>query len=135
MTQQQKSSVGLREEEGTYSHIFAYRIPKKNHEPLINLQRKLAKIYKRHGMFGSRTYQLGKTNVYEGFSGFEKELGATSQEEVWIEVDSYKDASEFARVVTEIGADAEAGPLWGELAQLTSDHPIIMGEFTLLSEM
>jgi len=51
----------------------------------------------------------------------------------WIELDSYQDASEFARIVGEIGNDADAGPLWGELSQLTTEHPIIMGEFMQLA--
>jgi len=86
-------------------------------------------------MLGSRIYQLGKSNIFEGFSGFDKELGTTPEEEIWIEVDSYKNAIEFARIVAEIGNDVEAGPLWGELAQVTTEHPVIMGEFVQLTEM
>jgi len=135
-----QSSTGLNnekdiEENSTYSHIFVYRIPKRNHKALLNVQEKLRTIYKRHGMLGSRIYQLGKSNVFEGFSGFDKELGTTKEEEIWIEVDSYQNASEFARIVAEIGNDAEAGPLWGELAQVTTEHPIIMGEFVQLTEV
>jgi len=137
---QQKSTTGLKnekvvEENDTYSHIFVYRISKRNHKALLNVQEKLRRIYKRHGMLGSRIYQLGKSNVFEGFSGFDKELGTTQEEEIWIEVDSYKDASEFARIVAKIGNDAEAGPLWGELAQITSEHSVIMGEFVQLARV
>ena len=138
MTQQQKSNVGWKNERteevgGTCSHIFMYRIPKKNHAALLGVQQKLGRIYKRHGMLGSKISQLGKTSIFEGFSSFEKELGAIpEEEEIWIEVDSYKDANEFARIVAEIGQDAEAGPLWGELSMITGARPIIMGEFSLL---
>jgi len=131
-----QSSIGLKNEKiesGTHSQIFVYRISKRNHKALLDLQEKLRRIYKRHGMLGSRIYQLGKTNVFEGFSSFEKPLGTSTDEEIWIEIDSYQDASEFARIVAEIGNDAEAGPLWGELSQLTTEHPIIMGEFSELA--
>jgi uncharacterized protein YbaA (DUF1428 family) len=120
--------------DGTYVHIFVYRIPKENHHALLNVQEKLAKIYKRHGTLESRFYQLGKTNVFEEFSGFDKALGTSEGDEVWVEVDSYRDASDFERVTNAIGGDTDAGPLWGELAQVTSKHAIIMGEFSQISK-
>jgi len=123
------------ESQGTYSHIFVYRISKKNHKALLNLQQRLRAIYKKHGMLGSKIYQLGKSNVFEGFDSFEKTLGTKTDEEVWIEVDAYENASEFARIVAAIGQDTDAGPMWGELAQLTSEHPVIMGEFDVLAKM
>jgi len=81
------------ESQGTYSHIFVYRISKKNHKALLNLQQRLRAIYKKHGMLGSKIYQLGKSNVFEGFDSFEKTLGTKTDEEVWIEVDAYENAS------------------------------------------
>jgi len=125
----------MKKESGTYSHVFVYRISKKNHRALLALQEKLRAIYKKHGMLGSDIYQLGKSNVFEGFAGFDKTLGTTADEEIWIEIDVYENASEFARIVADIGQDAAAGPLWGELSQLTSDHPVIMGEFEKLATM
>ncbi|HZW57605.1 MAG TPA: hypothetical protein VFF30_15055 [Nitrososphaerales archaeon] len=120
---------------GNYAHIFVYRIPERQHEALLNVQTKLSKIYKRHGALSTHVYQLGRTNVFDGFEGFEKALGTSaSGEEIWIEVDTYKDASDFGRAVAEIGADADAGILWGELAQIMATKPIIMGEFARLAK-
>jgi hypothetical protein len=130
--QQQKSSVG---EKGMYSHIFVYKIAKKNHKAMLDLEEKLRGIYKKHGMLASDIYQLGQSNVFEGFASFEKTLGTTEDEEIWIEIDSYENASEFARIVANIGQDAGAGPLWGELSQLTTEHPVVMGEFNVLARM
>ena len=86
-------------------------------------------------MLGLKIYQSGKSNVFEGFDSFEKTLGTKENEEIWIEVDTYENAKEFARIIAAIGQDADAGSMWGELAQLTSDHPVIMGEFELLTRM
>ena len=120
--------------DGSYVYIFVYRIPNENHEALLTVQEKLTKIYKKHGTLGSRFYQLGKTSVFEGFSGFDKALGTSADEEIWVELDTYKDAHDFQRIVEAVGNDAEAGPLWGELAQVTSKHPIIMGEFSQIAK-
>ena len=120
--------------DGSYVHIFVYRIPNENHDALLNVQEKLTKIYKKHGTIGSSFYQLGKTYVFEGFSSFDNALGTSAQEEIWVELDTYKDANDFQRVVEAVGNDAEAGPLWGELAQVASKHPIIMGEFSQIAK-
>lgn len=131
----QKSTAGMKGS-GVYSHVFVYRIAKKNHNALLGLQEKLRGIYKKHGMLGSDIYQLNsKSKIFQGFEGFEKILGTTPDEEIWIEIDRYESASEFARIVASIAEDTAAGPLWGELAQLTSKHPVIMGEFDRLSMM
>lgn len=132
---QKSAAKEMNENQGIYSHVFVYRIAKKNHKALLNLQEKLRAIYKKHGMLGSKIYQLGPSNVFEGFESFEKVLGTKGEEEIWIEVDTYEDAKEFGRIVGEIGQDPGAGPLWGELSQLTSEHPVVMGEFSILSKM
>ena len=120
--------------EWSHVYIFVYRIPNENHDALLKVQEKLTKIYKKHGTLRSHFYQLGKTSVFEGFSGFDKALGTSAEEEIWVELDTYKDAKDFQRVVEAVGNDAEAGPLWGELAQVTSKHPIIMGEFSQVAK-
>lgn len=114
--------------------MFAYRIPKGKHDTLLSILEKLERIYKKHGMHGSRIYQLGQTQVFEGFEGFDKALDTCSGEEVWVEVDSYPNPEEFHRIVALIGEDQDAGPLWGELAELTAERKVIMGEFLLLAK-
>ncbi len=119
-------------DEGVYAHIFVHRVSKKKRDTLLGVLEKLDALYKKHGMLGSQLYQLGPTNVFEGFEGFEKQLATSVDEEVWVEVDTYPNAAEFQKILVKIGEDENAGPLWGELAQAASGHPIIMGEFSRL---
>jgi Protein of unknown function (DUF1428) len=120
--------------EGKYVHVFAYCVPKSKHKQMAEVERGLAKIYEKYGGLGMKLYVLGKTNVFEGFAGIDKTLGATKNDEVWIEVDAYKDASHFGRVVEAVGADEDAGPLWGKLMELSSPgKSISMGEFSRLA--
>jgi uncharacterized protein YbaA (DUF1428 family) len=121
--------------EGTYALVFLYRIPKKKHDSFKVVEEKLAKIYKKHGMLDSRIYQLGKTNT-EGFTGFEtfdKALSVPADEEVWIETGFYPSKDEYQRIVASIGQDEAAGPLWGEMAQITDGRQTLMGEFSRLA--
>lgn len=120
--------------EGSYALIFLYRIPKKKHDSFKGVEEKLSQIYKKHGMQDSRFYQLGETNT-EGFTGFEafdKALGIPSDEEAWLEVGSYPSKDEYQRIIASIGQDQAAGPLWGEMAQITSGRRTLMGEFSRL---
>lgn len=121
--------------EGAYALVFLYRIPKKKHDSFKGVEEKLAKIYMRHGMLGSRIYQLGTTNT-EGFTGFEafdKALGVPLDEEVWIETGFYPSKDDYYRIVASIGQDQAAGPLWGEMAQITDGRRTLMGEFNRLA--
>jgi len=120
---------------GDYALIFLYRVPKKKHEAFKDVEEKLGKIYKKHGMLGSTIYQLGKTNT-EGFTGFEafdKALSIPSDEEMWIETGYYPSKDEYQKIVASIGQDQAAGPLWGEMAQIIDGRRTMMGEFTQLS--
>jgi uncharacterized protein YbaA (DUF1428 family) len=134
---QQRSSIESREknEEGAYALVFLYRIPKKKHDSFKDVEEKLAKIYRKHGMLGSRIYQLGKTNT-EGFTGFEafdKALSVPSDEELWIETGFYPSEEDYYRIVASIGQDQAAGPLWGEMVQITGGRQTLMGEFARLA--
>jgi len=122
--------------EGAYALVFLYRIPKKQHNAFKDVEEKLAKIYKKHGMLDSKIYQLGKTNT-EGFTGFEafdKALDVPSDEEVWIETGFYPGKDEYQRIVASIGQDEAAGPLWGEMAQILDGRRTMMGEFMRIAE-
>jgi hypothetical protein len=72
--------------------------------------------------------------VFEGFEGFDKALGTSSGEEVWVEVDSYPNEDEFHKAVARIGEDQNASPLWRELAEATAGRRAVMGEFRLLTK-
>jgi uncharacterized protein YbaA (DUF1428 family) len=118
--------------QGKYVHVFVYRIPKSKHDSFLQLEEKMSKIFKKHGMLGSKICQLGKTNVFQGFQGFDKALGISPDEEVWIETDFYQSEAAFRRIVPSIDEDKAAEPLFGELMETTQGHQTIMGEFVQL---
>jgi uncharacterized protein YbaA (DUF1428 family) len=119
--------------QGGYSHIFIYRIPTGNHAAMVNLQKQLTQLYRKHGTLRSEFHQLAITNVFEGFTGVDKAIGAQSGEEVWVEVDTYQDADQFKKVVEGVGADQNSGPLFSQLYGLLSlGYSVIMGEFRRL---
>jgi hypothetical protein len=85
-----KNPITAEIETGTYAQIFAYCIPKKNHAEMKDVATKLSKIYQRHRSLGMKLYVWGQSTIFQGFTGIQKQLGANPDDEVWIEVDSYK---------------------------------------------
>jgi uncharacterized protein YbaA (DUF1428 family) len=118
--------------EGKYVHVFVYRIPKSKHDSMLRLEEKMSKIFKKHGMLGSKICQLGKTSVFEGFQGFDRALGTSPNEELWLETDFYPSEESFRRIVPLIEGDKAAEPLFGELMEITQGHQTTMGEFVQL---
>jgi len=118
---------------GSYSHIFIYRIPIENHEAMLKLEKQITQLYRKHGTLSSEFYLLGATNVFKGFTGLDKALSARPGEEVWVEIDTYRNAQEFKTVVEAIDGDERGEPLFNQLMGLISQGwSIIMGEFTRL---
>ena len=116
---------------GTYTQLFIYRIPKNNHDALIQLQQKLTSVYRKHGTLNSEFFQLASGETFEGFTNISNAVAADmSAEEVWVELDHYKDFNHRNEVVASVGQDPEAGPLFGELPGIVSaGYSITQGEF------
>src|SRR5215831_12480356 len=98
---------------GDYAQMFVYRLPKQNHDSLVKLQQKLTSIYRKHGTLRSDFYQLHSNEAFEGFTSLGRTVSAGVQEEVWVELDHYRDVKHRDNVVESVGQDAEAGPLFG----------------------
>jgi hypothetical protein len=127
-----KTPVG---NEGAYAHIFAYCLPKKNHAQMLDTETKLGTIYKRHGSLSMNLYVWDQTTIFQGFAGLDKQLGATPNDELWLEIDSYKNGSNLNRVMEKVREDPQPRPLWEKLSQLVgSGRSIAMGEFNRVSE-
>ncbi len=116
--------------QGNYAQLFVYRLPKKNHDSLVRLQQKLTAIHRKHGTLYMEFYQLHSNEAFQGLTSIGKTVSARDDEEVWIELDHYKDRNHRDSVVDSANQDAEAEPLYGELMGLVSQgYTMIMGEF------
>lgn len=116
--------------DGTYVHVFAYCVPKRDREEMRRIETRLNAIYRRHGNLGLRLYVWGPTTIFQGFVGLQKQLGATPEDELWLEIDSYEGAAHLKAVAAAVGADKEAAPLWERLARIVGPgRAIAMGEF------
>jgi len=130
----QKQQEEKRNTLGTYTQLFVYRIPRSKHDALIQLQQKLTKVYRKHGTLNSEFFQLASKETFEGFANIATILAADlNAEEVWVELDHYKDFNHRNEVVASVGQDPEAGPVFGELPGIVcAGYSITQGEFNRL---
>ena len=105
---------------GGFVQVFLYRVPKANHDLFAATEEKLFAIFRRHGILGSDLYVCRDARIFKGFRDLREALEAAPEEEVWIEIDRYRDQAESLRVIEGIGKDPEAGPLFGRVLQLAA---------------
>jgi uncharacterized protein YbaA (DUF1428 family) len=122
-------------ETGSYVQLFVYRLPKKNHHSIVQLETQLTDIFKKYGILRSEFFQLSNDNTFEGFTNIAKAVSADpDSEEVWVELESYRDRKHRDEVIAKIEQDTNAGPLFGQVMGLISQrYSLIMGEFSRLT--
>jgi uncharacterized protein YbaA (DUF1428 family) len=110
--------------------IFVYKLPKQNHDAMVQFVKKFTALYKKYGTQSWEFYQLGATEPFEGSTSIGQTVSAGPNEEVWVEVDHYKDRKSRDSAVNSIMQDPAAGALFGEMAStLSPGFSLIMGEF------
>lgn len=121
-----EESMGLA---GAHIQLFVYRIPEKNHGEMLKLQKQLTDIYRKHGTLRSEFFQLNNPEAFMGFTNIASAVSASPGEEVWVEVDYYKDRGHRDEIVASVGEDGNAGPLFGLLMGLVAPGSnILMGD-------
>jgi uncharacterized protein YbaA (DUF1428 family) len=118
---------------GNHVQIFVYRIPKKNHDSMVQLEKQLTGIFRKHGILRSEFFHLSSPETFEGFTSIAKTVSAKDDEEVWVELESYRDRKHRDEVIAKITEDASAGPLFGQVMGLiTQGYSCVMGELSRL---
>ena len=121
-------------EAGLVTH-FIYRIPKKNHDAMLQLCKQSNEIFMQHGVLRYDDFQLSNTNVpMEGFTNIAKIVSANQDEEVWVESLYYKDRQHMNGLMAKMQKDERMEPLMKQSFDLiSSGTSFIMGEFDRLS--
>jgi uncharacterized protein YbaA (DUF1428 family) len=122
------------QQEGKHVQLFVYKLPKKNHDAMVKLVKKFTALYKKYGTQSWEIYQLNSTEAFDGSTSIAKIVSASPNEEIWVEVDHYKNRNTRDSVVSAIMQDPSAGEMFGALAGTMSEgFSLIMGEFNPLN--
>jgi uncharacterized protein YbaA (DUF1428 family) len=125
------SNASEKEEEiGNHIVLFIYRLPKKNHEALVQLGKQANEMFKKVGVIRSEVFQLSNTQDMMGFTNISKTVSANKdEEEVVLETQSYRDQKHLAEVGAIMEKDKNAGLLYQQFMSLIIPGSCIFGEF------
>jgi uncharacterized protein YbaA (DUF1428 family) len=113
---------------------FVYRVPKKNHDEMMQLDKKFGDIITKEFGVAHLVFQLSSTEApMEGISNIANIVSAAQDEEVWLELLFYRDRKQKEEVGAKMRNDERMGPLWQEsIALVSPGTDFIMGEFSSL---
>jgi uncharacterized protein YbaA (DUF1428 family) len=119
---------------GNVSH-FVYRVPKKNHDAMLQLCKEAYEMFKQHGILHYDAFKLSSTNVpMEGLANIANIISANQDEEVWIESIYYRDHQHMNEVMAKMEKDERAGQMMKQsMDLLPSGAKFIIGDFERLS--
>jgi uncharacterized protein YbaA (DUF1428 family) len=114
---------------------FIYRVPKKNHDAMMQLNKQFADKMRKYGA-PHLIFQLNNTEApMEGITNIAKTISVNQDddEEVWMELIFYRDRNHRDEVSAKMQNDESMGPLFQQSMNLiTSGTSFIMGEFSRL---
>jgi uncharacterized protein YbaA (DUF1428 family) len=144
-----KSATEIEEETGDYLQLFLYRVPKKNHDAIVQNLQQFVPWFKKHGA-RVEYYQLGRSETkaaidsakqsgMDVMDSIDKVLSTTAEaeekeeEEVWIEQQHFRDYKHCEDVYAKMMQDKSIEPLGNEFFGLiTQGKKMITGGFNRL---
>jgi uncharacterized protein YbaA (DUF1428 family) len=122
-------------EQGIGSEVahFVYRVPKKNHEAMMQLNKQFADIMRKYSA-AHLIFQLNNTEApMEGITNIAKTVLANQDEEVWMELIFYRDRNHRDEVSAKMQNDENMERLYKQSVDLLSPgSSFVMGEFSRL---
>jgi uncharacterized protein YbaA (DUF1428 family) len=116
---------------GSEADHFVYRVPKKNHDAMMQLDKQFGDIMRNYGV-AHLVFQLNNTEArMEGITNIAKTASATQDKEVWMELIFYRDRKHKEEVAAKMRNDERMGSLWQRSMDLVSPGTgFIMGQFS-----
>ena len=122
-------------EQGIGSEVahFIYRVPKKNHDAMMKLNKQFVEVMRKYGVT-HLILQLNNTEApMEGITNISKTVLANQDDEVWMELIFYKDRKHRNKVDAKMRNDVNMEQLFKQSMDLiTPGTTFTMGEFSRL---
>ena len=127
------SIIEKEEVSGNLVQLFIYRAPKKNHDAMVQLNKQCIEFFRKHGILRFEVLHLSSTDTVMDFVSIAETVSASQDEEVWVEIQSYRDHKHLDEFIANIKKDKTGESLYQEYLDLiTPGSRTIMGGFTRL---
>ena len=119
---------------GNQVQLFLWRLRKKNHDAMVQFAKQVNDLFRKHGMQPPEVLQLNNNNAKtSGDMGFTNIANAVSanqdEEEIWLELHSYRDRKHQEEVGAIMQNDESAGQLLKQFMNLITPGSCIEGQF------
>lgn len=116
--------------------IFLYRAPKKNHDALVKINKHSHVFFKKHGVSKFEVFNLNSRENMMEFVNLSKTISASDDEEVWLEVQSFRDAKHVQEFMKAMEGDKSGDQMYKEFMELiTPDSIVTFGDFSKLEQI
>jgi large subunit ribosomal protein L17 len=116
---------------GGLIQIFFIRSPKKNHDALVKIGKQTDDFFRRHGV-SKYVYKLTVRENMMDFVNVSKAISASDDEDVNLEILSYRDAKHLEEVMKAMEGDKRANELYKESMALITHGSIVFGDFGVI---
>jgi hypothetical protein len=116
--------------------IFLYRAPKRNHDALVKINRHSHDFFMKYGVLKFEVFNLTSRDDMMDFSNLAKIISASEDEDVWLEIQSYRDTEHVKEFVKAMEGDKSGDEMYQEFMKLISPGSIVtFGDFNKLKEI
>ena len=125
-------------QKGSRGHIevFLYRAPKKNRDGMLEVNRQSRDFFTKHGASSFEVFSLDNRENMMEFVNLSKTISATADEDVWLEIQSYRDAEHVKQFTANMQADKSIEPLYKQFMELiTPGSMVTFGGFSKIKEI
>ena len=119
---------------GSLLKILFIRAPKKNHDALVKIGKQTDIFYKKHGV-SKYVYKMNAREDIMDFVNLSKAISASDDDDVWLEILSYRDAKHVEEVMKAMEGDKRANELYKESMEFITPGSIVFGDFSKLEEV
>ena len=113
---------------GNILKILLIRAPKKNRDALLKIGKETDIFYKKHGVL-KYVYKMNARENMMGFVNLSKAISAGDDEDVWLEILFYRDASHVQEVMGALERDKKGNELYTESMDLITPGSTVLGDF------
>lgn len=116
--------------------IFLYRAPKANHDALVKVNKHSHDFFMKHGVLKFEVYNLNTREDMMEFLNLSKTISASDNEDVWMEIQSYRDAKHVQEFMKAMEGDKSGDEMYNEFMKLITPGSIVtFGDFSKLEEI
>jgi uncharacterized protein YbaA (DUF1428 family) len=116
--------------------IFLYKAPKKNHDSLVRLNKKSHDFFIKYGALKFEVFTIHNRENMMDFVNLAKTISANEDEEVWLEIQSYKNSQHVKEFIDKMKDDKSMETLYKEFIDLITPGSVVsFGGFDKIEEI